>query len=146
MAYGPDPSGIVCGSGVASFEVLDQAVRLNLAQRWYNLDGNLVKRRVVHSFADAVLSSPTGAQVPYSQRDIETNVFAVPGDLTTGTTYSTSSLRATVPGLGAVLIEKGRVVQGPEGDLEKEAGRHDVTDYFLSDPSALDALCEALGA
>lgn len=145
-AYGPDPSGIICGSGATSFEVLDQAVRINQAQRWYDRAGNLVKRRVVHTFANAVVSSPTGAQVPYSQRDIETNVFAVPGDLTSGTTYSTTSLRAVVPGLGAVLIEKGRVVQGPEGDLEKVAGRHDLTDYFLGDPSALDALCGALGA
>ncbi len=121
-------------------------MKVNQAPRWYDRDGNLVKRRVVHSFADAVVSSPSGAYVPYSQRDIETDVFAVPGDLASGTRHSTLSLRATISGLGAVLVEKGRVIQGPEGDLEKEAGRHDLTDYFLGDSSALDALCAALGA
>ena len=144
--YGPEPVGIFCGSGDGAFEVLDQAVHNTQADRWYDRDGNLVKRKRVNSFADAVFSSPAGAQVPYSQRDIDTDVFAVPGDLTSGTTYTTSSLRATVPGLGAVLVEKGRLVWGPDGNLEKEAGRHDLLDYFLGDPTAVAGLCSALGA
>ena len=143
-AYGPVPSGIVCAPGADAFEVLDQAVELTRAERWYDRNGDLIKRRVVHTFTDAILSSPTGAQVPYSQRDTDTDVLAVPGELTSATTYTTTSLRATVPGLGAVLIEKGRLVRGPDGEVQKQAGRHDLTDYFSSDPSALSALCAAL--
>jgi hypothetical protein len=140
-AYGPEPTGIFCGS----FEVLDQAVHVSVAERWYDRDGNLVKRRRVNSFEDAAFSSPEGTRVAYTQRDIDTDVFTIPGDITLGTTYSNSSLRATVPGLGAVVVDKGRVVWGDEG-LEKEAGRHELLDYFLGDPSSLDSLCAALGA
>ena len=51
-----------------------------------------------------------------------------------------------MPGLGAVFVEKGRLVWGTDGSLEKEAGRHDLLDYAMGDASALDRLCEALGA
>jgi hypothetical protein len=144
-AYGPEPTGIVCASGSGAFEVLDRAVRNVAAERWYDHDGNLVKRRRIFTFDNASFSSPSGAVVPYSQRDVDTDVFTVPGDPTIGTTYSTSSLRATVAGLGAVVVEKGRAVWGVEGYLDKLAGRHDLFDYFNGDPAALDRLCAALG-
>lgn len=143
---GPEPTGILCGSGPTAFEVLDQAVHISHAERWYDRDGNIVKRRRVNTFDNATLRSPSGAQVAYSQRDIDTDVFTIPGDITLGTTYTTSSLRSTVPGLGAVLLENGRLVWGEDGGLEKEAGRHELTDYFMGDTSALERLCAALGA
>jgi hypothetical protein len=42
--YGPDPTGISCGSGTGAFEVMDQATRTIDATRWYDEDGNLVRR------------------------------------------------------------------------------------------------------
>jgi len=146
FSYGPEPLGVVCGSGPDAFEVLDQAVRHTQAERWYDQDGNIVKRQRTNTFETASLSSPSGAQVGYSQRDRDIDVFSVPGDITMGTTYTNSSLRATVPGMGAVIVEKGRLVWGENGDLLQEAGRHDLLDYFLGDPGALDKLCAALGA
>jgi hypothetical protein len=146
VPYGPDPTGLFCGSGDSAFEVLDQAVRVIDAERWYDRDGNLVKRKRVFTFEDATLSSPTGAQVGYVQRDIQTDVYDVPGDDTLGTTYANGSMRVTVKGLGSVFVEKGRLVWGPEGNLDKEAGRHELVDYFNGDASALASLCSALGA
>jgi hypothetical protein len=142
--YGPEPTGLFCGSGPAAFEILDQAVDTVDAQRWYDVDGNIVKRKRVNTFDDAFLSSPSGGRVAYTQRDTDTDVFPVPGDITYGTTYSIGSLKATVPGMGAVLVEKGRIVWGTEGTLDKEAGRHDLLDYTQGDASLLDRLCEAL--
>ena len=107
--YGPEPLGIFCGSGAGAFEVLDQAVHNTRAEPWYDRDGNLVKRKRVNSFGDAALSSPTGAQVPYSQRDIDTDVFAVPGDLASGTTYTTR--RCARPSRGWALSSWRRDVR-----------------------------------
>ena len=146
VPYGPEATGLLCGTGPAEFEVLDQAVRTTQVERWYDREGNIVKRKRVFSFTDAVLSSPSGAHVGYVQRDIETNVFPVPGDITYATTYATGSMRITVPGQGAVFVEKGRLVYGTDGSLEKEAGRHDLFDYLQGETSALADLCSALGA
>jgi hypothetical protein len=123
--YGPDPSGIWCAS--AGFEILDQAVRVDDNQRWYDRDGNIVKRVRVHTFQDAAFSSSSGARVPYSQRDQDIDTYPIPGDMTYGTTKLLGSLRATVPGYGTVLLEKGQTVYGVEGTLDKDAGVHELT-------------------
>lgn len=146
VPYGPEPTGLLCGTGASAFEILDQAVRTTQAQRWYDRDGNIVKRRRVFSFADAVLSSPSGAYVSYMQRDIQTDMFPVPGDITYATTSVNGSLRITVPEQGTVLIDKGRVVYGTDGSREKVAGHHDLLNYFQGETSALAGLCGALGA
>ena len=146
QAYGPDPTGLFCGTGTSAFEVLDQAVRVIDAQRWYDRDGNLLKRKRTITFQDARLSNPSGVEVGYVQRDIQTEILDIPGDFGSATTYTNASLRTTVPGLGTVFADKGRVVSSPDGSLLKEAGRHDLIRYLDGDLSALAALCGALGA
>ena len=92
------------------FELTDQATRRVKAERWYDRDGNLVKRVRDNIFSDARLSNPvTGAFVEYDQHDIDRAILAVPGDLDTITTYSTESLVAVAPGYGAVLVNVGSV-------------------------------------
>ena len=143
----PEPSGIMCGSGAGAFEVIDQATRRVKAVRWYDRDGNLVKRVRDNLFSDARLSNPvTGASVAYDQRDIDTDILAIPGDLDSATTYSEEHLVASVPGYGAVLVNVGRSVRAPDGTLLSRTGRRDFDAYFGGDPSVLDKLCAALGA
>jgi hypothetical protein len=49
----------------------------------------------------------------------------------------------TVPGLGAVVIDTGRIVwDGFAGNVTFEAGPHDAGGFF--GPGAADLLCEAL--
>ncbi len=144
--YGPDPTGMFCGTGSSAFEVLDQAVRVLDQERWYDRDGNMVQRKRVVTFQDARLSGPDGVFVEYVQRDIERIDFPIPGDTSVATDDINTSLRVAVPGQGAVLIEKGRQEYGPDGEELKSAGRHDVEDYFNGDTHALDRLCAALGA
>ena len=94
----PVPSGIFCGSGAGAYEVIDQATRRVKAERWYDADGNLVKRIRANLFSDASLSNPTtGTSVAYDQHDIDTNLLAVPGDLDTATTMSVEFLVASAP-------------------------------------------------
>src|SRR5215212_1358239 len=51
----PEPAGITCGSGPGAFEVMDQGTRRVKAVRWYDRDGNLVKRVRDNLFSDARL-------------------------------------------------------------------------------------------
>ena len=143
--YGPEASGIVWIRG-GGLRGLDQSDKTDQAERWHDTTATYVQRRARPQLRRRGASSPSGEQVPTPSGTSHTDMFAVPGDLASGTTYTTSSLRATIPGLGAVLVEKGRLVWGPDGDLTKEAGRHDLLDYFLGDSSALAGLCAALGA
>jgi hypothetical protein len=142
--FDPAPSGIVCGEGADAFDVLDQATRRLVATRLYNRDGDLVKRIRENWFSDAHLSTVAGATVDYRQHDTDTDYFAVPGDLGTGTLYSENSLVATAPGWGVVAMEAGRTVVDADGSVEQN-GRRDLSEYFAGDPSSLARLCLALG-
>jgi hypothetical protein len=145
FSYGPDPAGITCQGAAGPFEVFDEAMHVVDATRWYDRDGNLVSRIRVHTFLDAMLSNPlSGRSVAYSQRDRDEEILAVPGDLGSATTYSTGSIRAVVPGSGAVLIDRGRAVF-TDDEMLKLTGRRDTTNYFLNgDASGIAALCAAL--
>jgi hypothetical protein len=142
---GPDPSGILCGSGPSTFEVLDQATRRVVATRWYDVDGDLVKRVRDNRFSDAQLSNPSGATVGYRQRDLDTEYLAIPGDLSTATMYSDTSLIATAPGWGTVLVEAGLTVSDADGNVLYQNGRRDLGSYFTGDTGAMAQLCAALG-
>ena len=142
----PEPTAITCGSGAGAFEVMDQATQRVKAVRWYDRDGNLVKRVRDNLFSDTRLSNPlTGASVPYAQHDIDTNILAIPGDLNSATTYSENNLVATAPGYGTVLVNSGRSVTAPDGTVLSLTGRRDLDAYFGGDRSVMDKLCAALG-
>ena len=143
-AYGPEPTGLICGQGPSSIEILDQAVRTVDQERWYDRSGLLTSRKRVITFTEARLSTSGGASVEYEQRDIERISFPVPGDESVAVDTVNSSFRATVPGQGTVLLDKGRVVYGVDADEPELAGRHDVYDAFTGDGGTLEGLCAAL--
>jgi hypothetical protein len=141
----PEPTGIVCGSGSGSFEVMDRATRRVVAERWYDTDGNLVKRVRSNLFSDSALFHPgTGASVPYSQHDTDTDVLATPGDLESRTTYSVESFVATARGAGAVVVNKGRSVYTADGSVLERTGRRDFDAYASGDVTVMDGLCRSL--
>lgn len=144
-AYGPEPTGLSCGQGASSVQILDQAVRTVDQERWYDRAGLLTSRKRVITFTDARLSTSAGPSVGYEQRDVERISFTVPGDESVAIDTVNSSFRATVPGHGTVLLDKGRVVYGPDADQPELAGRHDVYNAFTGDSGALGGLCAALG-
>ena len=143
-SYGPDPAGITCQGAAGPFEVFDQATHRVDATRWYDSEGNIVKRIRVHTFLGASLRNPASSRsVGYSQRDRDEEIFAIPGDLDSATLYSENKLVAVVPGAGAVLVENGRFVATGDEVLQR-VGRRDLSDFFAGDTAALDRLCSAL--
>ena len=142
-----EDSGIVCGTGADAFEIVDSASRRVKAERWYDREGNLVKRVRANLFSDSRLTNPvTGVFVTYDQHDIDTDLFAVPGDLGSATTYSNEHLIAIAPGYGTVLVNTGRSVYGSDGSVISQTGRRDLDAYFGGDASVVMSLCAALGA
>jgi hypothetical protein len=143
----PTPIGIVCGTGDGKFDVIDlEATRRVKAMRVYDDHGDLVTRVRENIFYGTRLGNPvTGVSVPYRQHDIDTDILATRGDLSTATTYSVESLVATAPGYGVVLVNKGRSVYGPDGSVLSRTGRRDLDDYFAGNTAAVAKLCAALG-
>jgi hypothetical protein len=140
----PHPD-FVCGNGDV---ILDQGTVRQVVTRYYDTDGNLT-RRVIHEFwSDAQKSNPrTGAAAFYTQASNITDVLAVPGDFGSATETVTGQGNITVPGLGAILLNDGRIVFGADGALEFSAGPQVFIDYFVNgDTAVLDELCAVLGA
>ena len=145
IPYGPSDTGFACGSGAGAFDIFDQGTIYYHTTRYYNTDGNQTKG-VGYNLAVGQYSNPlTGAVVPYKQHDTVTAVLAVPGDFTSATATVVGENNFTVPGMGAVLLNAGRVVYGPDA-VEFSAGPQQFNDYFEGNTAALDELCTALGA
>ena len=79
------PTGIQCGSGPTSFEVLDSFTRSVDGKRVYDQDRNLTERHFHDLVAGTFTNSLTGASVPYSQHDTTMHELSVAGDSSTGT-------------------------------------------------------------
>jgi hypothetical protein len=145
--YGPEDSGLACGSGTSTFAILDRGSFRQKAIRYYDADGNLTRRLLQEATTlGRLTNAATGRTVDYTQHSTIVSVPAVPGDLDTATETITGEIQVTLRHRGLVLAETGRVVLAPDGTLEFASGRHDIEDYFRFDPSALDQLCAALAA
>ena len=147
-AYGPIDTGIVCGSGSGSFDIFDRGAFRQHAIRYYNANGDLMRRVIHEEYSLGQFSNPlTGTVVPYNQTDTISDVLAVPGDLgsATETTIGENIYR---PAHGApVFVNAGRTVFALDGTLEFRAGPQSFLDYFVDgDTAAIDALCSALRA
>ena len=106
--YGPDPTGILCGSGAGAFEVTDQATRTIAATRWYDRDGNLVRRLRQISFDDARFANPLNTlSVSYHQRNTDDERFAGPGDFDSVTLYDHGVISVNLPGRGNTVKRDG---------------------------------------
>jgi hypothetical protein len=145
--YAPVPTGIFCGTGASAFEIFDSATGhiQHHAQRFYDANGNLTRRVFTDDYPGGQWSNPlSGAAVRYTQHQVTTGVLAVPGDLSTETQTLRGEINFVVPGMGAVLLNAGRVVFGPDGSIESQSGPQGLNDYFAGNTGAFDALCAAL--
>jgi hypothetical protein len=135
--YSGEATGVVCGSGAASVEIIDNGLRDVHATRWYDGDGNLTRRLRTFLFRGAYLSNPaTGRTLSYGQPNADDEDLRVPGDLASATLSSSGHLSITASGFGPVVMDTGHIVVSPEGDVLARSG-----------VSRLDAddLCAALG-
>jgi hypothetical protein len=148
-ALGPLDTGIVCGSGADAFDIFDQFVDHESRTWWYDENGNLTRRTDHDVYSFGQWSNPTtGATVPYTQHNVETDVLAVPGDFTSATiTFTGENIYR--PATGApVLMEVGRQVFN--WDLSQLLSSHGPNEIYAAlyegDPHAFDQMCAALGA
>jgi hypothetical protein len=146
LSYGPNDSGIVCGSGPSTFDPIDQGLDYQHAIRFYDTNGDLLQRVKFDHNVGAFSNPLTGASIPYNQASKETDVLAVPGDFGSATMTFTGSINFTVPGMGLVFQNAGRQVVDANGDTLTSAGPQDFNDYFSGNTSVADELCAALGA
>jgi len=144
---GTEGTGIMCGSGSDAFEIFDQSDKvLEHAIRWYDADGNLVRRLIKDTWLGSEWTNPlTGNAVPYRQTNVVSDVLAVPGDLGSARETTTGVVNFIIPGRGAFVQDVGRTVFGFDGSLESQAGPHVFVDYFVDgDTTALDPICSVL--
>jgi hypothetical protein len=137
----------VCGSGASAFVVHDSGVIDQRWTRWYNADGDLIKRVVHERWTETFWSNPlSGKTVPYTQTGIITTVLAVPGDFDSATETTVGQNVYTDPATHRkVLNSTGRVVFGADGTLEARAGQQPFLDAFIDgDMSVFDPICAAL--
>jgi hypothetical protein len=146
-SYGPDDTGLACGSGAGAFDILDSATVTDRVAVRYDANGDIVEMVKHETYSSAAFSNPlTGATLPYRSNVTITNTF--PGyDLLQVIRGETNF---TAPGLGAVALNAGRLVDFFNGDdnILFEAGPHSLfPDLFLyGDTSVVERLCTALGA
>ena len=145
FSYGPVYSGITCGGGASAFDIFDSATESEHAKRFYDEDGNLVRRVRYVSLASARLSnSLTGATLDYTQNQKWTDTLAVPGDLGSATVTLTGDFVIHGMDGAPVLVGAGRTVFAPDFTIEFQAGPSGFLDLIAGDASAVGSLCAAL--
>ena len=145
FSYGPEDTGIVCGSGPSAFDIFDSATGDQQKTRTYDQNGNLTRRVIHETYSSGQFSNPlTGAVVPYTQHDTITDVLAVPGDFSSATETNVGENIFKPAQGGPVFKYAGRFVVAPDGTIEFQAGQNDFFKLMSGDTSVLQKLCAAL--
>jgi len=142
-----EPTGFLCFEGEpGEFELVDVSQSaFQHATRWYDADGNLVRREIKDVWAGTSwVSSTTGEGVAYHQSQTIIDVLETPGDLGSVREATTGVINFLVPGRGAIVRNAGRTVFGFDGTLEFSSGPQAILDYVNGDADALQPICDAL--
>jgi len=135
-----EPSAIIC-DGV---EILFSQTRSVVGRRFYDGDGNLLKRHFREDLGGTYSNPSTGQVIGWETHATNIHVLSIPGDLASGITSGAGTGRWFELGGATVLVDAGRLVFGPTGLLESH-GQHHFDDYFeRGDLDALQPICDAL--
>ena len=137
-----EPSGIIC-DGV---ELLVSQTRDVVGKRFYDADGDLLRRHFRERFTGDLSNPGTGVSVDWVAHNTIIHDLAVPGEVASGTTRITGQQIRIFADGGSVLIDAGRVVvDEATGEILSSSGPKHFDDYFVfGDEHALDALCDAV--
>ena len=141
------PDGHHGGSGPEAFKLVDHGgTVLEHFTRWYDRDGNLVRRLAKETWLDSEwVNLDNGKTIAYHQSNVITDVLGVPGDLGSATETSTGVTTFVLPGQGAIFQNSGRTVFSFDGTLEFRAGPQSFVDFFVDgDLSVIQPICDAL--
>ncbi len=147
ISYGPDDTGIVCGSGANAYDIFDAGTFTQRVTRYYDTEGNLTRREDHEHWSLGQWSNPlSGATVSYTQNNVITDVLAVPGDRTSSTETITGEVIIRAATGAPVFIATGRqVFNFDESELISSAGRNAfIAAFFEGDTTAFDDVCAAL--
>lgn len=147
VTYDATDTGITCGTGSNAFDIFDQGAYDINAIRYYDQNGDLTRRVIHYDEPSGQWTNPlTGAALGYTQRYVQTDVLAVPGDLTTSTETVTGENLMRMPTGAPVLFGMGRQVYNfDQSELFSSAGRNDyVAAFFDGDSAPLARVCGAL--
>jgi hypothetical protein len=138
-----EPSGVVCGTT----ELLFSQTRSVVGKRYYDADGLLLRRHFHEDVSGTWKNPVTDAAANFVGGAMSLHDLSVPGDVTSGTTRSSGSVRIYVPGAGTILLADAghTVLDEATGTVLAQSGQHPFEAYFAhGDLSALDALCGAV--
>jgi hypothetical protein len=139
-----EPSGVMCGTT----ELLFSQTRSVVGKRFYSADGFLLRRHFHDKVGGAWTNPLTGDSLLLAGGFAYLHDLGTPGDVSSGTTQITGSVRIYSPGGRTVLHgDAGRlVIDESTGMVTAESGQHPFEDYFAhGDLTALQPLCAALG-
>ena len=138
-----EPSDLFC----AGDQILISQDRAVVGKRFYDADGNLLRRHFHEDYVGSFTNPSSGRTVDWVSHSTISHVLAVPGDIASGHA-SSAGLSISIWGSdgAAVLIDAGHVVvDEATGDILSSAGPHHFDDYFVNgNLAALQPLCDAL--
>jgi hypothetical protein len=146
-----EDTGIVCGRGANSFDVINSATVHHYGTSFVDQSGNIVGGIGYIDTHGTFSNSLTGASLTYKARSINHDSLAIPGDFnSTFTDVTTGEMQIVAPGSGVVWQNTGRFVDTfyPNGDetFAWDGPHNDIVYGFLGDTSVAQKLCTALGA
>jgi len=138
-----EPSGVVCGGT----ELLFSGTRSVVGKRFYSAEG-LLLRRHFHDDVSGTWTNPvSGATASFSGGSMTLHDLAVPGDVGSGTSRISGSVRIYLPDGGTIIHNDAGhlVIDEGTGTVLSQSGQHPFEDFFGSgDTTALDEFCSAL--
>jgi hypothetical protein len=135
-----EPSAVICDGT----EILFSQTRSVVGKRFYDADGNLLRRHFREDLGGTYSNPSTGQVIGWETHATNNHVLSIPGDLSSGITSGAGNGRWFELGGATVLVDAGRSVFGPTGLLESH-GQHHFDDYFeRGDLDALQPICDAL--
>lgn len=137
-----EPSGVVCHGT----ELLISQTRDVVGKRFYDADGDLLRRHFREDFTGSFTNPDTGASAGFVAHNSVVHDLAMPGDAASGTTRVSGQQIRIFTDHGTVLMDAGRVViDESTGEILSYAGPKHFDDYFVrADAGALDRLCAAV--
>jgi len=137
-------SGITCGNGANSYEVLEFENKSVVGKRYYDQNGNLTRRHFREILSGTFTNPLNHVAVSFDGNDTQLHDLIIPGDVSTGTIQVTGHFRVFAPNGGTVIFEAGRTIETLDGFIS-ESGPHPFNEYFVfGDTAAVQPLCDAL--
>lgn len=139
-----EPGGIACGGT----ELRYSQERSVVGKRFYDANGDLLRRHFREDMAGSLYHPITGATLDFAQSNTILHDLGTPGIVASGVSRIVGlGFKVTEPGGRAVLVDAGWVaIDESVGEVVDWAGPHRLDDYFVrGDADALEAICDAMG-